>query len=183
MASVTSTYARAFADVVFDQRLDPAKTLQEAQSVAQLAAGSRELREVWEAPSIPAEQKRALLDAIVTRAGLSRPVRNFVAVLIDHRRIKFLDPIVKEFEHELNRRMGFVEAADHQRARVGPAGTERARVAGGEADRPQSARPLRPGWLNSRGRHREGRQHDLRRFGERPAGADKRSYQLLAFSF
>ena len=37
-------------------------------------------------------------------------MRNFVAVLIDHRRIKFLDPIVKEFEQELNRRMGFVEA-------------------------------------------------------------------------
>jgi F-type H+-transporting ATPase subunit delta len=110
MASVTSIYARAFADVVFDQRLDAAKTLQEAQAVAQLAVGSRDLREVWEAPSIPAEQKRALLDAIVARAGFSRPVRNFVAVLIDHRRIKFLDPIVKEFEHELNRRMGFVEA-------------------------------------------------------------------------
>jgi F-type H+-transporting ATPase subunit delta len=110
MASVTSTYARAFADVVFDQHLDPAKTLLEAQSVAQLAAGSSELRDVWEAPSIPAEQKRALLDAIVARAGFSRPVRNFVAVLIDHRRIKFLDPIVKEFEQELNRRMGFVEA-------------------------------------------------------------------------
>lgn len=110
MASVTSTYARAFADVVFDQHLDPAKTLQEAQSVAQLAASSLELREVWEAPSIPAEQKRALLDAIVARAGFSRTVRNFVAVLIDHRRIKFLDAIVKEFEQELNRRMGFVEA-------------------------------------------------------------------------
>lgn len=110
MASVTSTYARAFADVVFDQHLDPAKTLLEAQSVAQLADGSKELREVWEAPSIPAEQKRALLDAIVARAGISRPVRNFVAVLIDHRRIRFLEPIVKEFGHELNRRMGFVEA-------------------------------------------------------------------------
>jgi F-type H+-transporting ATPase subunit delta len=110
MASVTSTYARAFADVVFDQHLDPAKTLLEAQSVAHLADSSRELREVWEAPSIPAEQKRALLDAIVTRADFSRPVRNFVAVLIDHRRIKFLDAIVKEFEQELNRRMGFVEA-------------------------------------------------------------------------
>jgi F-type H+-transporting ATPase subunit delta len=110
MASVTSTYARAFADVVFEKHLDPGKTLGEAQSVAQLAASSRELREVWEAPSIPAEQKRALLDAIVARAGISRPVRNFVAVLIDHRRIKFLDPIVKEFEQELNRRMGFVEA-------------------------------------------------------------------------
>ena len=65
---------------------------------------------MWEAPSIPAEQKRALLDAIVARAGFSRPVRNFVAVLMDHRRIKFLDPIVKEFEQELNRRMGFIEA-------------------------------------------------------------------------
>ncbi|MGH9501390.1 MAG: ATP synthase F1 subunit delta [Terriglobales bacterium] len=110
MASVTNTYARAFADVVFDQHLDPAKTLQEAQSLAQLAASSLELREVWEAPSIPAEQKRGLLDALVARAGFSRSLRNFVAVLIDHRRIKFLDAIVKEFEHELNRRMGFVEA-------------------------------------------------------------------------
>jgi F-type H+-transporting ATPase subunit delta len=110
MASVTNTYARAFADVVFDQHLDPAKTLREAQAVAQLAASSLELREVWEAPAIPAEQKRALLDAIVARTGFSRPVRNFVAVLMDHRRIKFLDPIVKEFEQELNRRLGFVEA-------------------------------------------------------------------------
>jgi F-type H+-transporting ATPase subunit delta len=110
MASVTNTYARAFADVVFDKHLDPAKTLQEAQALAQLAASSLELREVWEAPAIPAEQKRALLDAIVVRSGFSRPVRNFVAVLMDHRRIKFLDPIVKEFEQELNRRMGFVEA-------------------------------------------------------------------------
>ncbi len=110
MASVTSTYARAFADVVFDKGLDAAQTLQEAQSLAQLAASSLELREVWEAPSIPAEQKRGLLDAIVARAGYSRTVRNFVAVLMDHRRIKFLDAIVKEFEHELNRRLGFVEA-------------------------------------------------------------------------
>jgi F-type H+-transporting ATPase subunit delta len=110
MASVTNTYARAFADVVFDKHLDPAKTLQEAQALAQLAAGSLELREVWEAPAIPGEQKRALLDAIVARTGFSRPVRNFVAVLMDHRRIKFLDPIVKEFEQELNRRLGFVEA-------------------------------------------------------------------------
>ena len=110
MASVTSTYARALVDVVFEQRLDPGKTLQEAQSLAQLVASSRELRDVWEAPSIPAEQKRALLDAIVAREGISRPVRNFTAVLMDHRRIKFLQPIVTEFEQELNRRMGFVEA-------------------------------------------------------------------------
>ena len=110
MASVTNTYARAFADAVFDGHHDPDKTLHEAQAVAELVAGSRELRAVWEAPSITAEQKRAVLDAIVARQGISRTVRNFVAVLIDHRRITFLGPIVKQSEQELNQRMGFTEA-------------------------------------------------------------------------
>jgi len=110
MASVTNTYARAFADAVFDGHHDPDKTLHEAQAVAELVAGSRELRAVWEAPSITAEQKRAVLDAIVARQGISRTVRNFMAVLIDHRRIHFLEPIVKQFELELNQRLGFIEA-------------------------------------------------------------------------
>jgi F-type H+-transporting ATPase subunit delta len=110
MASVTNTYARAFAEAVFDGRLDPDNILHEAQSVAALVAGNKELRAVWEAPSITAEQKRGVLDAIVAREGISKTVRNFVAVLIDHRRINFLGPIVKQFEQELNQRLGFVEA-------------------------------------------------------------------------
>src|ERR1700687_3683929 len=110
MASVTSTYARAFADAVFSGHHDPDKTLREAQAVADLVAGSKELRAVWETPSITAKQKRAVLDAIVARQGISRTVRNFVAVLIDHRRINFLGPIVKQFELELSLRLGFVEA-------------------------------------------------------------------------
>jgi F-type H+-transporting ATPase subunit delta len=109
-ASVTNAYARAFADAVFSGHLDPAKTLQETQAVAELVAGSRELREVWEAPSIPAAQKRAVLDSIVAQQGISKTVRNFVAVLIDHRRINFLGPIVKQFEQEMNLRLGFIEA-------------------------------------------------------------------------
>jgi len=126
MASVTSTYARALADVVFDQHLDPGKTLQEAQSLALLVASSQQLRDVWEAPSIPAEQKRALLDAIVAREGFSRSVRNFMAVLMDHRRIKFLEPIVKEFGQELNRRLGFTEAEIISARELGP--TERSAI-------------------------------------------------------
>jgi|SRR5580692_2061809 F-type H+-transporting ATPase subunit delta len=110
MESVTNTYARAFADAVFDGHHDPEKTLQEAQTVAELVAGSKELREVWDTPSITAEQKRAVLDAIVTRVGISTVVRNFVAVLIDHRRTHFLAPIVKQFEQDLNQRLGFAEA-------------------------------------------------------------------------
>jgi F-type H+-transporting ATPase subunit delta len=110
MATVTSTYARAFADVVMSNRLDATKTLAEAQQISALVRESKALRQVWEAPSIPAEQKRALLDAIVRRAGISRPVRNFVAVLIDKRRMKFLAEIVAQFAQELNQRLGFAEA-------------------------------------------------------------------------
>jgi F-type H+-transporting ATPase subunit delta len=69
-----------------------------------------DLRRVWENPSIPAEQKRAVLDAIAKREGLLRQVRNFVAVLIEHRRTHFFDAIVEQLGHELDARMGFAEA-------------------------------------------------------------------------
>jgi len=110
MASVVNIYARAFVDVVMDKRLDPAKTLTEAQQIAALVRENKTLREVWETPSITAEQKRAVLDAIVKRAGISQMVRNFIAVVIDKGRVKFLDDMVAEFSHELNQRLGFAEA-------------------------------------------------------------------------
>jgi F-type H+-transporting ATPase subunit delta len=110
MASVTSTYARAFADVVFANRLDPAKTLAETQQIAALVEESKPLREVWQNPSIPAEQKRSVLDGIVKRAGISHPVRNFVAVVIDKGRMKFFSEIVEQFREDLNQQMGIAAA-------------------------------------------------------------------------
>ena len=110
MATVTNTYARAFADVVMSMRLDPAVALAEAQQMAAFARDNKGLREVWDAPAISAEEKRAVLDSIVKRAGISRPVRNFVAVLIDHRRTRFIGEIVIQFAQELNQRLGFAEA-------------------------------------------------------------------------
>jgi F-type H+-transporting ATPase subunit delta len=110
MASVTSIYSRAFADVVFDSRLHAGKTLEELRSLGALLETNPDLRRVWVNPAIAAEQKRAVLDAIAKREGLSKPVRNFVAVLIDHRRVDFFDAIVEQLGHELDRRMGFAEA-------------------------------------------------------------------------
>ncbi len=110
MATVTNTYARALVDVVVDRKLDATKTLAEAQSIGALVASSRDLREVWESPAIPPEQKRRLLDSIVAKEKISKEVRNFVAVLIDHRRTNFLAAIVKQFEQDLNQRMGFAVA-------------------------------------------------------------------------
>ncbi len=110
MASVNSRYARAFADVVFDLKLNANTVVQQVRSVVDVVNSSVELRRVWENPAIPAEQKRGLLDAIVARLGVLKPVRNFVAVLIDHHRIAALPEIARQFEVELNNRLGFTEA-------------------------------------------------------------------------
>jgi len=110
MSAIGSRYARAFADVIFSMKLDPNTTLSEVRSMQQLVQDNVELRRVWEDPSIPAKQKRAVLDGLVQKLGSSRQVRNFFAVLIDHRRVAQLNDIAAEFQHEINDRLGFAEA-------------------------------------------------------------------------
>jgi F-type H+-transporting ATPase subunit delta len=110
MASVANTYARAFADVVMSAHLDADRSIADLRTVASLLAESADLRRVWENPAIPAEQKRKVLDVIAQRDALPVPVRNLIAVLIDHRRIQFLSSIIDQLEKELSARMGFAEA-------------------------------------------------------------------------
>jgi F-type H+-transporting ATPase subunit delta len=110
VASVASTYARAFADVVLSARLDANVAAGGLREISRLLAESSDLRRVWENPAVPAEQKRRLLDAIAKREGIERHVRNLIAVLIDHRRIQFLERITQQLEKELDSRMGFAEA-------------------------------------------------------------------------
>ena len=110
MASVASTYARAFADVVLSARLDANGAIGGLREISRLLSESSDLRRVWENPAVPADQKRRLLDAIVKQEGIERHVRNLIAVLIDHRRIQFLERIAQQVEKELDSRMGFAEA-------------------------------------------------------------------------
>ena len=110
MASVASTYSRAFADVVLSAHLDAQRSIAELRSIASLLKESPELRRVWENPAVPAEQKRKVLDVIAERDGLQKQVKNLIAVLIDHRRIHFFEPIIDQLEKELDARMGFAEA-------------------------------------------------------------------------
>jgi F-type H+-transporting ATPase subunit delta len=112
MASVVGIYARAFADVVMktSSRLDPSGALQELRTIESLLKESDPLRRVLENPSIPGDRKRAVLDAITKRLGTTRQVRNFIAVLIDHRRLPLFSEILKQLEQELNDRQGFAEA-------------------------------------------------------------------------
>jgi len=110
MAAVVGTYARAFADVVVGSKADPSRMMGELQTIEGLLAESIDLRRVLDNPSIPSAQKNAVIDAVIQKIGGSRPVRNFVAVITDHRRLALFTDIVKQVEQELNERMGFADA-------------------------------------------------------------------------
>ena len=110
MASVEIRYARAFADVVTDLKLDAGQAREQLHWLLEMTKESAELGVVWRSPAVPRAEKLKLLDALAKQAELSQPVRNFVAVLIDHGRVQILERIVRQFELELDQRMGFVEA-------------------------------------------------------------------------
>jgi F-type H+-transporting ATPase subunit delta len=111
MAAVSSRYARAFADVIADANLDAVKAAGQLHALVDAFEESRELREVWESPAIPVEQKHKLLDALTARIGVTaRQLRNFIAVLIDQDRISLLPEIAKQLDIELNSRSGRINA-------------------------------------------------------------------------
>ena len=110
MSAFASRYARALADVVVAERLDPNQVVGQLNGFVQLVVGNAELKNVWENPGVPTDQKVRLLDAIGSREGTIKNVRNFIAVLIQHHRIGAIKEITQQFVTEMDTRMGFAQA-------------------------------------------------------------------------
>jgi F-type H+-transporting ATPase subunit delta len=113
MAAFTARYARALADVIFDSKAGHGLKPEEAQSqLNDFDAAwheSADLREVFLDPSFPVAQKVAILDKLNTRLKMSQPVRNFIAVLINHDRLEALDEVLADFRQEMNARLNIAE--------------------------------------------------------------------------
>lgn len=110
MAAIANRYVRALADVVIDRKLDVAGATQALDSISETFSSSHELRTLFENPAVPADQKLRLLDSLASRLGVTKEVRNFLAVLIDKRRMVFLPEIADQFKLEINERLGFADA-------------------------------------------------------------------------
>ena len=107
---VATRYAAAFASVVASANLDPAAAQQQLSDFAQTLHGSHDLREILMDPSIPSDQKLAVLDALAERMGLTRETRNLIAVVIDHRRLGEFDEIVAAYHRVADTNQGVTEA-------------------------------------------------------------------------
>jgi F-type H+-transporting ATPase subunit delta len=110
MSIFASRYARAFAEAVEDTKLDTAEVDRQLDDFAFAWNESQELRQLFENPVFPAEQKVAILDDLNQKIGLSPVVRNFIAVLISHDRIAAFSEVVSEYRREMDRRQGVLEA-------------------------------------------------------------------------
>ena len=98
MATFTLRYARAFQQVAIAQNLNGDAVRAQLSDFGKTFDDSRELREFLLNPALPQTDKLKVLDAIGSRIGLDKPVRNFIAVLMDHDRLHFLSEIMDEYE-------------------------------------------------------------------------------------
>jgi F-type H+-transporting ATPase subunit delta len=109
MLSVVGTrYAKALLDVVIGQ--DPKKALEDLRAMKDLVAASTPLHNALLSPAVSPSRKRAVMGQLLAPMGVSKEVRNFLFVVIDHRRIGELPAIVEAFEVLLDERLGFVQA-------------------------------------------------------------------------
>jgi len=107
---VALRYAHAFASAAASTGLDVAAAQQQMNDFAATLNGSRELREILENPSIPAEQKLAVLDGLAAKLGMMREVRNFIAVMMDHQRLSDLNDIIAAYDQVADTGQGLAEA-------------------------------------------------------------------------
>lgn len=110
MALFASRYAHAFAEVIFEEKLDAKAIRRQLDDFAGAWHESHDLREFFLDPSFPIEQKTSLLDKLNAQLKMAQQTRNFIAVLIRNDRIAGFDDVLEEFRREINRRLGISEA-------------------------------------------------------------------------
>ena len=106
MAAFVQRYARAFADVASQEKLDTAALERQLSDFLATFEGSVELRALFVNPAVSAAQKVAILDKLNAKLGLQKQVRNLLAVLIKNDRIADVREVVEAYRAELQERQG-----------------------------------------------------------------------------
>jgi F-type H+-transporting ATPase subunit delta len=129
LSAVAARYANALADVVTasGSALQPQDAVTQLRAFEAVLNQSHDLREVLHTPAITSARKKAVVGRLAGLLNLSPIGRNFLLVLIGHRRIVLLGEILRKFEIVLDERSGYLRAEissaqaldDAQRAQIG----------------------------------------------------------------
>ena len=112
ISAVATRYANALADVVTApaSAVKPEAALAELRSFEAALRGSAELENALVTPAVPVARKRAVVARVGSLLNLSRVARNFLFVLVDHRRIAALPDVLQSLEVVLDQRLGLARA-------------------------------------------------------------------------
>jgi F-type H+-transporting ATPase subunit delta len=107
--AVSSRYAAALADVALEQKIaDRVKS--DLASFAEAFGQAADLRNTLDSPAVSHEEKLQVVQRLGALMDLAQPVRNFLCLLVDHRRTHLLFEIEAAFRVELNARQNIAEA-------------------------------------------------------------------------
>jgi F-type H+-transporting ATPase subunit delta len=107
--ALAERYAGALVDVAVEKKqADQVK--QELADFAALVRESPDLQAFLSNPSIARMAKHSAIEAIVTRMGASRTLRNYLFVIVDQRRAGMLIEIQEAFSRLLDARQGITQA-------------------------------------------------------------------------
>jgi F-type H+-transporting ATPase subunit delta len=112
LSALAKRYAEALADVVTraGSGLPPAEAAAQLRAFEAALGTSLELREALITPAIPNSRKKAVVGRIAGILGLAPLIRNFLFVLVDHRRMGSMAEIIQTFELVVDERLGFARA-------------------------------------------------------------------------
>ena len=121
LSAVAARYANALADVVTagNSALQPQDAVGELRAFEGVLNQSHDLREALHTPAIAGSRKKAVVGRLADLLNLSRISRNFLLVLIGHRRIVLLGEILQAFEIVLDERSGYIRAEIASAAALG----------------------------------------------------------------
>jgi F-type H+-transporting ATPase subunit delta len=107
--SVSRRYARALFQIGVDSGTFEALG-QELSDLAEVFAGSVELRQTLENPSFKPSEKRAILEKLLPRVAPSRTVQSFALLLLERGRIAALPSIARAYRELVDGHTGRVRA-------------------------------------------------------------------------
>lgn len=112
LSAVAARYASALADVVTgsSSALKPEQAVAELRAFDALLRDSAELHNALVTPAVAGSRKKAVVGRLADKLQFSRITRNFLYVLLDHRRIASLSDIIRSFEEVIDARLGFAQA-------------------------------------------------------------------------
>jgi F-type H+-transporting ATPase subunit delta len=109
LSATAQRYAAALADVAMEQKSAEA-VKRDLTTFVEMFFSTSDLRNALESPAVNRELKLKVITTIATKMELNPAVRNFICLVVDHRRTEMLREMVQAFAEELNKRLGIEEA-------------------------------------------------------------------------